>query len=162
MAAAERKPCYICWFFTISLAIVAGTLLSDAIRVGIAHLSADKNSSSIVQNTNKPDSNESKKPAAAKAEGEEEELPVVKLSPKNKIPTTVTPSANSNSANKDLYINVLPENKSAKKVVPKEEMPGYQTTLEICNYWKKEYEKEATKQNSVYMEAACNRLKTYQ
>lgn len=159
MADAKLKPCYICWFFTISLAIATGTLLSDAIKAGIANLPFNQNS--IAQNTNKPDSEEIKKTTDSKVEEEKEELPVVKLSPKEDI-STIAPSPNGDSPNSDLYINVLPEKSAPKKGVPKEEMPGYKTTLEICNYWKKEYEKEATKQNSTYMEAACNRLKAYQ
>lgn len=163
MTVEKLKPCYTCWFFTISLAVATGILLSDATKDGIAYLSLDKNSNSIAQNSNKPDSSENNKTTVSKNETAKKEIPTVKLSPKKEIPTIkLSPENKLQKGDKDLFINVLPDKNIAKKGIPKEEMPGYQTTLQTCNYWKKEFKKEETKQNAAYMEAACNRLKTYQ
>ncbi len=154
MASEKQTPCYVCWFLTISLAIVAGTLLTDAIRDGIAYVSFDQISNRIAVNTNRASSSESKEPQLPKIETPKRELPTVKLSPKEDTKEE-TPESNA-------FIKVLPDKKSDKDNTPKEEMPGYQTSLEICNFWKKTYKEEPTKQNGAYMEAACNRLKTYQ
>jgi hypothetical protein len=138
------------------LAITASTLLSNAITYGITYFSSDNNSSSISQN-----SNEGIDSAVSENGVTNKEPPTVKLSPKDELPT-VKLSPKDPLPKQDMFIDVLPDKESPKKSVPKEDMPGYKTTLEICNYWKKEYKKEATKQNAAYMEAACNRLKTYQ
>jgi hypothetical protein len=163
MAVEKFKPCYICWFFTISLAIATGILLSDAIRAGIAYLSLDKDSNSITQNSNKQSSMDNNKTTVLKNDTSKKETPIIKLSPKKEIPA-IEASPNNEPVNndKDVFIKVLPDKIIPKKGMSKKDMPGYQTTLEICNFWKKEHEKEATKQNAIYMEAACNRLKTYQ
>lgn len=156
MAVEKTKPCYICWFFTISLAIVAGTLLSNAITAGITHLSFDKY-------LNIPGSNENRDPTVSENKVTTKELPTVKLSPKKDIPTVkLIPKDELSKKDEDAFIKVLPDKSLPRMSRPKEEMPGYQTTLDICNFWKKEYKKEDTKQNATYMEAACNRLKTYQ
>lgn len=150
MTVEKYTPCYICWFLTIMLAIVAGTLLTDAIKTGIAYAAFDRVSNRIAVNTNRLSSRETKTPKPPKIEMPKKDLPTVKLTPKEDMPEN------------GVYIKVLPDKDSAKKNIPKEDMPGYQTTLKTCNFWTKEYEKEATKQNGAYMEAACNRLKTYQ
>lgn len=150
MAVEKYTPCYICWFLTITLAIVAGTLLTDAIRAGIAYASFDQVSNRIAVNTDRMSSSETKTPKLPIIEMPKKDLPTIKLTPKEDIPEN------------DVFIQVLPNKDSAKKNAPKEDMPGYQTTLKTCNFWTKEYKKEATKQNGAYMEAACNRLKTYQ
>jgi hypothetical protein len=150
MAVEKQTPCYICWFLTISLAIPAGIILTDAIRAGIAYASFDRISNRIAVNTKRVSSSETKTPKLSKIEAPKTDIPTVKLTPKEDTPEN------------GIYIKVLPDKKSAKKDIPKEEMPGYQTTLKTCNFWTKEHKKEATKQNSAYMEAACNRLKTYQ
>jgi hypothetical protein len=160
MASEKNKPCYICWFFTITLAITAGTMLSDAITYGITYFSSTK-SSSIGLNGNSSDSTKDNDSVGSENGTTNKELPTVKLSPKDEIPT-VKLSPKDPLPKQDMFIDVLPDKNPPKKRVPKEDMPGYKTTLEICNYWKKEYKKEATKQNAAYMEAACNRLKTYQ
>ncbi len=150
MAVEKPTPCYICWFFTISLAIVTGTLLTDALRAGITYLSFDKYSNSIIQNSDSEDSsvNEATEP--------KKELPIVKLSPKTDIPSANL-SPEQEQSNKDIFIKVLPD-----KGIPKEKKSGYQTTLQTCKYWTKEYEKEATRKNAAYKEAACKRLESYE
>jgi hypothetical protein len=155
MANEKSTPCYVCWFFTISLSIAAGTLLVDAIRAGIAYASFDKITNRIVSNTNRVGSSETKTPTPPKIDVPKKELPIVKLTPNNKIHEKEKPED-------DIFIKVLPDKKTSKKDIPKEKMPGYQTTLQTCNFWKKEVEKEATSQNTAYMEAACNRLKSYE
>jgi hypothetical protein len=150
MAVEKFTPCYICWFFTISLGIAAGTLLTDAIRAGITYVSYDQISNRITANKNRLSNSKTKTPNPPESETPKKEIPTVKLSPNEEMP------------NKDIFIKNLPTKISAKKGTPKEELPGYQTTLQTCNFWTKEYKKEATKQNTAYMEAACNRLKTYQ
>ncbi len=150
MAVEKNAPCYICWFFTLSLAIAAGTLLVDAIRAGISYATSDQITNRVSDNSNRLGSSETKTPKPPKIEMPKKELPIVKLTPKKELPES------------DILIKVLPEKKSPKKGIPKEDMPGYQTTLQTCNFWKKEVKKEATSQNTAYMEAACNRLKSYE
>jgi len=161
MSVEKSKPCYICWFFTISLAVAAGILLSDATRAGVAYLSLYKNS--ITQNSNKPDSGKNNKTTVPKDEVPKKEIPITKLSPKKEIPTIkLSPEDELQKEDEGLFIKVLPDKNTQKKGIPKKDMPGYQTTLQTCNYWKKEFKKEETRQNAAYMEAACNRLETYQ
>ena len=150
MAIEKHTPCYVCWFLTISLAIVAGSILTDAIRAGVAYVASDQISNRIAVNTNRVNSSETKTPKLPKIEEPKKELPIVKLTPKEDTPES------------DIFIKVLPDKKPAKNNIPKEEMPGYQTTLEICNFWKKAYKEEPTRQNETYMKSACNRLKTYE
>jgi hypothetical protein len=161
MADDKSKPCYICWFLTITLAIASGKLLTDAINKGIDYFSSDKTTNDISQDPKKPDSSNNTLPEASTIEPIEKELPTIKLSPNKEI-TDITPSPDSESLDKDQFIKTIPDKVSPKKDIPKEEMPGYKTTLEICNFWKKEYEKDATRQSQVYMESACNRLKSYE
>ncbi len=150
MAVEKHTPCYVCWFLTISLAIAAGSFLTDAIRAGIAYVAFDQIANRIAVNANRVSSSETKTPKLPIIETPKNDIPTVKLTPKEETPEN------------NIYIKVLPDKKLAKKNIPKEEMPGYQTTLEICNFWKKAYKEEPTKQNGTYMESACNRLKTYQ
>lgn len=108
MAVEKPTPCYICWFFTISLAIVTGTLLTDALRAGITYLSFDKYSNSIIQSSDSEDS------SVNKAAEPKNELPIVKLSPKTDIPSAKL-SPEQEQSNKDIFIKVLPD-----KGIPKE------------------------------------------
>ena len=152
MAVEKSSPCYICWFFTITLAVAAGPLLTDAIRAGIAYAHLDQVTHRFAENSNRVASSETKTtaPELAKAETLKKELPIVKLSPKEEMPEN------------NMLIKVLPDKDTPKKDTPKEEIPGYQTTLQTCNFWKEEVTKDASSQNTAYMEAACNRLKSYQ
>jgi hypothetical protein len=154
MAVEKSTPCYICWFFTISLAIPSGILLTDAIKAGVTHLLLYKNY--ITQESDGTDSGENKTSQPSKTETPKQELPTVKLSPKQEIPAA-TPSPAKELSDGEVFIKVLPDKDKSKKG-----KSGYQTTLEICEYWKREYKKEATRKNATYMEAACNRLKSYE
>jgi hypothetical protein len=161
MAVEKTKPCYLCWFFTILLGIAAGTLLADAIKAGINYIFFQETIFSSTQNIEKTDSSENKPRLKVKNETDKKELPTVKLSPKKEIPS-IKLIPNEESKDKDMFIKVLPDKESKKDDTPKESKPGYQTTLQTCTYWTKEYKKEATKQNEAYMEAACTRLKSYE